>query len=736
MATTIVTKYGSDAPAASDLVRGELAVDTENGRLYTENSSGAVVEIGLNPEGNVDVTGTVTADGLTVDGAAIIKSAGVNNTPADLSLWHTDVSIVSGDDLAVISAEGSDSGGSAPYQGAKILFEAAANWDTGSSNYYPTNINFFTQDNSGTDTIAAGPRMVISSAGNVGIGLSSGISSKLHVNTEISIGADGDNRAIVGYTPNRFYIGTRQSGTNYFDTVNVSGGNVGIGTSPDYPLHISSTGVVLGLNATSGAVSQRFNENGTARFFLSTLNGSNGLAFVNGDGVSERMRIDSSGNLLVGKTTTAIETVGINLFGTGRILATADGDDVVVLNRKNSDGDIAVFKKDSSTTVGSIGTLSSKIHVGSGDTSLFFDSLRDALVPHNGSTNAARDAAIDLGRDVVRFKDLHLSGSVLAGSPLLIGISSAAGVDGSASDANSAEVGSGYINLNRDDLAHATQIQFGKNGAVAGRIHTDDRLSIGTGSTGIYFYNTGNSVLPFDNSAATPASRDAAIDLGSSGARFKDLYLSGGVQNITASGVATGTLISAISGVTNGFQISANTSNEMTYDFNTGAGLKMRLTNDGNLLVGLTSISDATSRSYGNAFSGTSSNPNWKSWGSGSHTHAQFRNGTSVVGSITSTSSATAYNTSSDQRLKENIVDAPSASDDIDAIQVRSFDWKADGSHQKYGMVAQELQSVAPEAVSGDADSEEMMGVDYSKLVPMMLKEIQSLRARVAQLES
>jgi hypothetical protein len=78
-----------------------------------------------------------------------------------------------------------------------------------------------------------------------------------------------------------------------------SSGNVGIGTSPDFPLHVSSTGVVLGLNATSGAVSQRFNENGTARFFLSTLNGSNGLAFVNGDGTSERMRIDSSGHAII-----------------------------------------------------------------------------------------------------------------------------------------------------------------------------------------------------------------------------------------------------------------------------------------------------------------------------------------------------------------------------------------------------------------------------------------------------
>ena len=115
---------------------------------------------------------------------------------------------------------------------------------------------------------------------------------------------------------------------------------------------------------------------------------------------------------------------------------------------------------------------------------------------------------------------------------------------------------------------------------------------------------------------------------------------------------------------------------------------------------------------------------------------AEFINPNGTVGSISTSGSATAFNTSSDQRLKDNIVDAPSASNDIDAIQVRSFDWKADGSHQKYGMVAQELQSVAPEAVSAPEDPEEMMGVDYSKLVPMLVKEIQSLRARVQQLEN
>ena len=117
-------------------------------------------------------------------------------------------------------------------------------------------------------------------------------------------------------------------------------------------------------------------------------------------------------------------------------------------------------------------------------------------------------------------------------------------------------------------------------------------------------------------------------------------------------------------------------------------------------------------------------------------TVVEFRKNGTIVGSISVTGSATAYNTSSDQRLKENIADADDAGSKIDAIQVRKYDWKADGSHQDYGMIAQELQAVAPEAVSVPEDSEEMMGVDYSKLVPMLIKEIQSLRNRVAQLET
>ena len=109
---------------------------------------------------------------------------------------------------------------------------------------------------------------------------------------------------------------------------------------------------------------------------------------------------------------------------------------------------------------------------------------------------------------------------------------------------------------------------------------------------------------------------------------------------------------------------------------------------------------------------------------------------TVACGSISVTTGSTAYNTSSDYRLKENIADADDAGSKIDSIQVRKFDWIADGAHQDYGMVAQELQAVAPEAVSAPEDPDEMMGVDYSKLVPMLVKEIQSLRARVNALET
>jgi hypothetical protein len=106
------------------------------------------------------------------------------------------------------------------------------------------------------------------------------------------------------------------------------------------------------------------------------------------------------------------------------------------------------------------------------------------------------------------------------------------------------------------------------------------------------------------------------------------------------------------------------------------------------------------------------------------------------VGTVTYNGSVTVYGTSSDERLKENIADADDAGSKIDAMQVRKFDWKRNGHHQEYGMVAQELLPISPDSISQGDTEEDMMSVDYSTLVPMLIKEIQSLRARVAALES
>ena len=167
----------------------------------------------------------------------------------------------------------------------------------------------------------------------------------------------------------------------------------------------------------------------------------------------------------------------------------------------------------------------------------------------------------------------------------------------------------------------------------------------------------------------------------------------------------------------------------------------MRITSNGTTNIGTTAASGTNGNTgigftqNGRMISNCDVDWNYEIYGAQGNRLRFFgsQGGGTQVGSVTVTTSATSYNTTSDERLKENIVDAPAGN--IDDIRVRSFDWKADGSHQTYGMVAQELVDVAPEAVSQGETEDDMWGVDYSKLVPMMIKEIQDLRARVAQLE-
>ena len=164
----------------------------------------------------------------------------------------------------------------------------------------------------------------------------------------------------------------------------------------------------------------------------------------------------------------------------------------------------------------------------------------------------------------------------------------------------------------------------------------------------------------------------------------------------------------------------------------------MALDASGNLLVGRTSnLSTATHYQviaangvtrYGLAIANSSAT---------NTVFITFANSSDVnIGSVTQNGSAVLYNVTSDQRLKENIQDADSASSLIDSLQVRKFDWKTGNTHQRYGFIAQELLTVAPEAVHQPTDADQMMAVDYSKLVPILVKELQDLRKRLAALEA
>ena len=165
---------------------------------------------------------------------------------------------------------------------------------------------------------------------------------------------------------------------------------------------------------------------------------------------------------------------------------------------------------------------------------------------------------------------------------------------------------------------------------------------------------------------------------------------------------------------------------------------QMMLDANGNLLVGLTSgISGGAAKlSVGYEGGATRYGISLKPTAD-STTAVYFANAAgSGIGSITQTGSAVAYNTTSDQRLKTNIAPAKEAGGVIDGIKVRSFDWIYSGEHQEYGFIAQELEQHASYAVHRPDNEDEMLSVDYSKLVPLLVKEVQSLRKRVAELEA
>jgi hypothetical protein len=187
---------------------------------------------------------------------------------------------------------------------------------------------------------------------------------------------------------------------------------------------------------------------------------------------------------------------------------------------------------------------------------------------------------------------------------------------------------------------------------------------------------------------------------------------------------------------------------EETFKFGAYDKEVMRFDSSGNILIGKTSTSDADVGSVINATQMRQSQS-----GTTAHDMHDFFRGTagslSRVGNIRTTGSATAYNTSSDYRLKENVVTDWDATSRLKQLKPSRFNFKIDKDTTVDGFLAHEVQSIVPEAVSGEKDAVdkdgniEAQGIDHSKLVPLLTKalqeaisEIDTLKEKVTALES
>ena len=220
---------------------------------------------------------------------------------------------------------------------------------------------------------------------------------------------------------------------------------------------------------------------------------------------------------------------------------------------------------------------------------------------------------------------------------------------------------------------------------------------------------------------------------------------------------------------------SRSSGSEGILGFATDGTERMRIDSSGNLLVGKTSADGTAGSSVGveirpnGEVQSTRNNGNAGMFSRrGTDGNAiLFRRDTTSVGSISVTGSSTAYNTSSDYRLKENVVDMTDAIDRVKALQPKRFNFIADEDDTTVdGFLAHEVSDVIPEAISGEKDATkeeeyevtpavldddgnvvteavmgtrtvpDYQGIDQSKLVPLLTGALQEAIAKIEALET
>ena len=262
-------------------------------------------------------------------------------------------------------------------------------------------------------------------------------------------------------------------------------------------------------------------------------------------------------------------------------------------------------------------------------------------------------------------------------------------------------------------------------------------IALGSGANELYFQvNGGDRMVIKDNGnvgigTSSPPTKFAVKD----GTDTVLQYYASGADGYLGMGNEAG----SIGGGGKSFNLITGTQ----FTFSTAGSPRMTITSGGNVLIGTTSAGTDFTRTAcatagANVLGLVSTDDS-----SGAGFLVCRNSATTFIGGISrvGTTNAVAFETTSDYRLKEDLKEIKGL-EKLSAIKVYDFKWK-DNDARMDGVLAHELQEVLPYAVHGEKDAKEMQSVDYSKIVPVLVKAIQeqtqiikNLEARIVSLES
>ena len=329
MATTIVTKSGSGAPTASNLVAGELAVDLTNKRLYTENSSGTVLELGTNPASDVtfgDNTKAVFGDGSDLR----IYHTGSHSTIENIGTGHlqihtTDFRLKNSAGTESMILANADGNVQLYYDNAEKLATTATGIDVTGSVTASAGITATTGTFSGNVASSSGMSITKTGVSAIAYDTKTGTNASSAAVTwydGVNVFATDGSYEIKGTTGNGLTLAPTTGAATFSGTVTANGAaaTAGLAVASDgsalNTIQVQDTRALAAdvggsfvfqalqdgagtLGTTAAIVSGRLNAtSGNTQGYLTFLTGQSG-------GLTEGMRIDASGNLLVGTTNSA-----------------------------------------------------------------------------------------------------------------------------------------------------------------------------------------------------------------------------------------------------------------------------------------------------------------------------------------------------------------------------------------------------------------------------------------------